>query len=84
MGQASFAFASRLHQCLLDDKVRATICQVLVAAADHMETPGNLVVYIRVSGLELAHFLEVVVVPSGGKYWQTVQYCAQVHLHKYV
>lgn len=49
-----------------------------------METPGNLVVYIRVSGLELAHFLEVVVVPSGGKYWQTVQYCTQVHFHKYV
>ncbi len=86
MGQASTAFQGS-HQCLLDDKVRAKACPVLVAAADHMETLGKLVMYIRVSGLELAHFLEVeicrfqvVVVPSGSKYWQTVQHCAQVHL----
>ncbi len=65
MGQASTAFQGS-HQCL-DDKVRAKACPVLVAAADHMETLGKLVMYI-------------VVVPSGSKYWQTVQHCAQVHL----
>ena len=42
MGQASTAFQGS-HQCLLDDKVRAKTCPVLVAAADHMETPGKLV-----------------------------------------
>ena len=52
-----------------------------------METPGKLVMYIRVSDVELAHLLEVeicrfqvVAVLWGGKYWQTVQHCAHVHL----
>jgi len=66
------------HQCLLDDKVRAKACPELVAAADHMETPVKFDIYIRMSGLEFAHLLDVeicrfqIVVPSGGKYWQAV------------
>ena len=40
MGQASTAFQGS-HQCLLDDKLRAKACPGLVAAVDHMETPGK-------------------------------------------
>ena len=56
MGQAPTAFQG-LHQCLFDDKVRAKACPVLVAAVDHMETPGKLIMYIR--GVELLHFWAV-------------------------
>lgn len=70
MSQASTTLQG-LHQCLLDDKIRAKACPELVSVADQMETPRKFDIYIRMSGLELEHFLDVeicrfqiVVVPS--------------------